>query len=58
MAEYGFVMKMLYQIKDEKPLMQSVAQSYRDPLMRKKTDETYGDGAAEFFAEAIESFYK
>lgn len=57
-AEYGFVMKMLYQIKDEKPLMQSVAQSYRDPLMRKKTDETYGDGAAEFFAEAIESFYK
>lgn len=29
-AEYGFVMKMLYQIKDEKPLMQSVAQSYRD----------------------------
>ena len=57
-AEYGFAMKMLYQIKDEKPLMQSVAQSYRDPLMRKKTDETYGDGAAEFFAEAIESFYK
>lgn len=57
-AEYGFVMKMLYQIKDEKPLMQSVAQSYRDPLTQKKTDEIYGDGAAEYFAEAIELFYK
>lgn len=57
-AEYGFVMKMLYQIKDEKPLMQSVAQSYREPLTRKKTDEIYGDGVAEFFAEAIEAFYK
>lgn len=57
-AEYGFVMKMLYQIKDEKPLMQSVAQSYRDPADAKKTDEIYGDGAAEYFAEAIELFYK
>ena len=57
-AEYGFVMKMLYQIKDEKPLMQSVAQSYRDPLTQKKTDEIYGDGEAEYFAEAIELFYK
>ena len=57
-AEYGFVMKMLYQIKDEKPLMQSVAQSYRDPLTQKKTAEIYGDGAAEYFAEAIELFYK
>lgn len=57
-AEYGFVMKMLYQIKDEKTLMQSVAQSYRDPLTQKKTDEIYGDGAAEYFAEAIELFYK
>ena len=57
-AEYGFVMKMLYQIKDEKPLMQSVAQSYREPLTQKKTDEIYGDGAAEYFAEAIELFYK
>ena len=57
-AEYGFVMKMLYQIKDEKPLMQSVAQSYRDPLTQKKTDEIYGDGAAEYFAEAIELFHK
>ena len=57
-AEYGFVMKMLYQIKDEKPLMQSVAQSYRDPLTQKETDEIYGDGAAEYFAEAIELFYK
>lgn len=57
-AEYGFVMKMLYQIKDEKQLMLSVAESYRNELVRNKTDETYGAGASDFFAMAIESFYE
>lgn len=57
-AEYGFVMKMLYQIKDEKQLMLSVAESYRNELARNKTDEIYGAGASDFFAKAIESFYE
>lgn len=57
-AEYGFVMKMLYQIKDEKPVMLSVAESYRNELVRNKTDEVYGTGASDFFANAIESFYQ
>lgn len=57
-AEYGFVMKTLYQIKDEKPVMLSVAESYRNELVRNKTDEVYGTGASDFFANAIESFYQ
>ena len=57
-AEYGFVMKMLYQIKDEKPLMLSLAKSYRNEFVQKKLEATYGDGAADFLAEAIEEFYQ
>lgn len=57
-AEYGFIMKMLYQIKDEKPVMLSVAESYRDKLVRDKIDADYGDGTSEFFAKAIEQFYQ
>lgn len=57
-GEYGFVMKQISQIKEEKGLMLSLAQSYRNPQIKKKTDEQYGDGAAEFFAQAIETFYK
>ena len=57
-AEYGFVIKMLYQIQDEKPVMLQIAETYRVEQVREKTDETYGAGTAEFFAEAIEAFYK
>ena len=57
-AEYGFAIKMLYQIQNEKPVMLQIAETYRVEQVREKTDETYGAGAAEFFAEAIEAFYK
>lgn len=57
-GEYGFVMKQLCQIKDEKGLMLSMARSYRNEQGREEIDEKYGDGAAEFFAQAIEAFYK
>lgn len=57
-AEYGFIMKMLYQIKDEKPVMLSVAESYRDTKVREKNDADYGEGASDFFANAIKHFYQ
>lgn len=57
-GEYGFVMKQLFQLKDEKGMMLSLAQSYRNPQIRTAIDEKYGNGATEFFAQAIEEFYK
>ncbi len=57
-GEYGFAMKQFSQIKDEQGLMRSIAHSYRGALMKSKIDEKYGEGAAEFFAQAIEAFYK
>ena len=57
-AEYGFIMKMLYQIKNEKPVMLSVAESYRDAMVREKIDADYGEGASDFFANAIKQFYQ
>lgn len=57
-GEYGFVMKQLFQLKDEKGMMLSLAQSYRNPQIRAAIDEKYGNSAAEFFAQAIEEFYK
>ena len=58
-GEFGFVMKQFSQIKDEKELMLKQAEYYRDNAMiREATDKKYGDGAADFFAEAIEAFYK
>lgn len=57
-GEYGFVMKQVCQMKEEKGLMLAVAQSYRNEQCRQTIDRQYGDGAAEFFAEAIETFYR
>lgn len=57
-GEYGFVMKQLCQVKDEKELMLSCAESYRHELQKGRTDEKYGEGASEFLAQAIETFYK
>ncbi len=56
-AEYGFVMKQLLQIKEEKGYMLAQAQYYRNEKIKPKMDEKYGDGASEFFARAIEAFY-
>lgn len=57
-GEYGFVMKQFSQVKDEREMMLSIARTYRDTLIKSKNDEKYGDGASEFFAQAIETFYK
>lgn len=57
-GEYGFVMKQLCQLKDEKGMMLSLAQSYRNPQIESAIDDKYGNGAAEFFTQAIEEFYK
>ena len=57
-GEYGFVMKQLYQLKDEKGMMLSHARSYCNEEVKKATNEKYGSGAAQFFMQAIEAFYK
>lgn len=57
-GEYGFVMKQLYQLQDESGMMLSLAKTYRREEVKKATDEKYGDGAAQFFMQAIETFYK
>ena len=57
-GEYGFVMKQLCQMKDEKGMMLSLAQTYCNEQVKANTDEKYGNGAAEFFMQAIETFYK
>ena len=56
-GEYGFVMKQLSQIKDEQKLMQANACFYRNEPYKSNLDQKYGEGAAEFFARAIEAFY-
>lgn len=55
--QYGYEMKQLYRMKDEKMLMLSIASSYRDERVRAANDEKYGEGAAEFFARAFEEYY-
>lgn len=56
-GEYGFVMKQVCQMKEEEGLMLAVAQSYRNRQCQQAIDQEYGEGAAEFFAQAIETFY-
>lgn len=56
-GEYGFVMKQLSQIKEEKGFMLAQAQYYRNEKIKPMIDEKYGKGASDFFAKAIETFY-
>ena len=56
--EYGFVMKQLAQIKEEKGFMMAQAQYYRNEQIKPMIDEKYGEGASDFFAQAIENYYK
>ena len=56
-GEYGFAMKQFSQIKNEQEMMLTVARSYRDGVWKPKIEARYGEGAAEFFAWAIEAFY-
>lgn len=56
-GEYGFVMKQLSQIKEERRFMLAQAQYYRNEKIKPMIDEKYGKGASDFFAIAIETFY-
>lgn len=56
-GEYGFVMKQLTQMKEEKACMLQIARTYRSEQVSAAVDEEYGEGASEFFARAIEAFY-
>ena len=57
-GEYGFVMKQLAQIKEEKGFMLAQTQYYRNEQIKPMIDEKYGEGASDFFAQAIENYYK
>ena len=57
-GEYGFVMKQLAQIKEEKGFMMAQAQYYRNEQIKPMIDEKYGEGASDFFAQEIENYYK
>ena len=57
-GEYGFVMKQLAQIKEEKGFMMAQAQYYRNEQIKPMIDEKYGEGASDFFAQSIENYYK
>ena len=57
-GEYGFVMKQLAQIKEEKGFMMAQAQYYRNEQIKPMIDEKYGEGASDFSAQAIENYYK
>ena len=57
-GEYGFVMKQLAQIKEEKGFMMAQTQYYRNEQIKPMIDEKYGEGASDFFAQAIENYNK
>ena len=57
-GEYGFVRKQLAQIKEEKGFMMAQTQYYRNEQIKPMIDEKYGEGASDFFAQAIENYYK
>lgn len=57
-GEYAFAMKQFSQIKDEQEMMLAIARTYRDGVWKSKIEKRYGEGAAEFFARAIEAFYE
>lgn len=57
-GEYGFVMKQLAQIKEKKGFMMAQTQYYRNEQIKPMIDEKYGEGASDFFAQAIENYYK
>ena len=56
--EFGLVMKQFTQVINEEGLMLAHVQYYRNEKIKPIIDEKYGKGASEFFAQAIEAFYK
>ena len=57
-GEFGFVMKQFTQVKNEEGIMLAHVPYYRNEKIKPMIDEQYGKGASEFFAQAIEAFYK
>lgn len=58
-GEYGFVQKQLFRIKHEKDIMLQIGQSYENnEQVRRECDIQFGEGIADFFADAIKTFYK
>lgn len=58
-AEYGYVQKQLFRIKYEKDIMLQLADLYQNNKeVQAECDSQYGEGVAEFFAEAVQHFYK
>lgn len=57
-GEYGFVLKQLLQLKDEKGMMLVQAKFYLDNKTREITDIKYGEGFAAFLSRAITAFYE
>ena len=56
--EYGLLMKQFSKIKEEQGFMLAQAQYYHNEKIKSMIDEKYGEGAADFLAQAIESFYE
>ena len=54
----GSLMKEFSRISEESGLMLSMAKSYDNSLIKDHTDKKYGQGASDFFARAISSFYQ
>ena len=57
-VDYVFVMNQLSQIREERELMLSTAHFWRKEPSKSLLDEKYGEGAAAFFADALEAFYQ
>ena len=57
-GEYGFVLKQLLQMKDEKNMMLAQVETYLDVRVAAVTDERYGDGFSDFLNRAIIAFYE
>lgn len=57
-GEYGFTLKQLLQLKQEREMMLSQARLYKDEQVQASTDAKYGEGFADFLSKAIISFYE
>lgn len=58
-GEYDFVSGQLYQMKDVKAVVKDLAAFYQTNEQAKAAfEKQYGEGFAEFFAAAVEEFYK
>ena len=58
-GEYGFVTRQMFRIKDESRMVRDMAEEYRtNAKMKEIFEQQYGDGLAEYFAAAVQEFYK